>query len=46
MKALLDLLAHNKRYWLPPILLFLALAAWLAWKAGAAPSDPFEYRIH
>jgi len=46
MKALLDLLAAHKRYWLPPILLFVALLLWLAWKAGQAPTDPFEYRSH
>ena len=44
MTSLYELLARNKRYWLPPILLFLVLLAWLAWKAGGAPRDPFEYR--
>ena len=42
--SLLDTLSNNKRYWLPPILIFLALLAYLAWKAGQTPTDPFEYR--
>ena len=41
---LLQLLRDNKRYWVPPILLFLAVLAFLAWKASHAPDVPFDYR--
>lgn len=44
MKSLLKLLAENKRLWLPPILIFLAILAWLAWKAANAPDEAFDYR--
>lgn len=37
-------LARSKRYWLPPLLLFVALLVYLAWKASNQPSDAFEYR--
>lgn len=44
MNDLLDFLAHNKRYWLPPILIFAALVAYLAWSNAQAPAEPFDYR--
>ena len=45
MKPLLRLLATNKRYWVPPILIYLGLVYWLATKGAEAPTNPFEYRM-
>ena len=42
---LLAFLKNNKRYWIPPILIFLALLVWLAWVAADTPASPFEYRM-
>ena len=44
MQAFLDFLAHSKKLWIPPIVIFMALLAYLAWKSANAPSDPFDYR--
>ena len=43
--SLVRLLAHNKRLWVPPIVIFLALLAWLAWRAANAPDEAFDYRM-
>lgn len=45
MHAILDYLAHNKRYWLTPIVLWVALLLFLAWQSAETPADPFEYRF-
>ena len=44
MNDFLDFLAHNKKLWIPPILIFAALVIWLATRSGEVPSDPFGYR--
>ncbi|MCB9898861.1 MAG: hypothetical protein H6825_12725 [Planctomycetes bacterium] len=44
MNDFLIFLKANKRWWLPPILIFFALLAWMAWKAANTPNDPFDYR--
>ena len=44
MKDFVNFLAHNKKLWVPPILIFAALVTYLALKSSAAPSDPFQYR--
>lgn len=41
--AMLAFLRENKRYWVPPILVFLAVLAYLAWRASQTPDSPFEY---
>lgn len=46
MKDLLALLAANKRYWLPPIVVFALVVAYLAWKAAQNPSEAFDYRAN
>ena len=43
MHDLLDFLKNNKKYWVPPILIFLALLVWLAWQAANTPESPFEF---
>jgi len=45
MHAILEYLTHNKRYWVPPIVLWLLLLLYLAWQTADAPVDPFEYRF-
>lgn len=45
MHVFVRYLAGNKRYWLPPILLWLALLMYLAWTSAETPVDPFEYRF-
>jgi hypothetical protein len=42
--AMLDWLKHNKRYWVPPILIFVAVLVYVAWRAAGTPDSPFEYR--
>ena len=41
---MLDWLRNNKRYWVPPILIFAALLVYVASQAADTPSSPFEYR--
>jgi hypothetical protein len=45
MNAILTYLATNKRYWVPPIVLFVTLLVYLASNSAATPVDPFEYRF-
>ena len=45
MKGVSSWLTHNKRYWLPPIALFLAVLVAVAWMNAEVPVDPFEYRF-
>ncbi len=44
MTEFLDFLKHNKRWWVPPIVVFFALLIYLAWKVSQTPESPFEYR--
>ena len=37
-------LRTQKRYWIPPIVLVLAVLAYVAWKTQTLPTSPFEYR--
>ncbi len=46
MKSFFSYLACNKRYWVTPILLFVALLLYLAFKSSKTPVDPFEYRLY
>ena len=40
---MIEFLKHNKRYWLPPILIVAAALFWFAWQAATTPGSPFEY---
>lgn len=42
---MLDYLKNNKRYWIPPILVFLAVILWVAYKASTVSGSPFEYGL-
>lgn len=44
MSDLLAFLRANKIWWITPIVIFLALLAYLAWQAANTPHDPFDYR--
>ncbi len=43
---MIEYLKNNKRFWVPPIVVFLAILIWVAWKAANAPGSPFEYELH
>jgi len=45
MHTIFNYLAINKRYWVVPILLWVILLVYLAWKSAEIPVDPFEYRF-
>jgi len=38
--------ARHKRFWIPPILLYCGILAFLAWKAATTASSPFEYALY
>jgi hypothetical protein len=44
MNGFLDFLTQNKKLWIPPILILLALLVYLAMKSAEAPTNPFAYR--
>ena len=43
---MIDYLKNNKRYWVPPILVFLAVLVYVAYKAATVSGSPFEYDLH
>lgn len=45
MKNFLQFLRDNKVWWITPIVVFLALLVFLAWKASQTPDSPFTYRF-
>ena len=46
MKGFLDFLAQNKKLWIPPILVFLALLVYVAMKSADVPNEAFDYRAN
>jgi ABC-type transporter Mla subunit MlaD len=46
MSKLTKTLADNWIWWVVPIVLFLVVVAWFAWKSSQAPSEAFDYRYN
>jgi HAMP domain-containing protein len=46
MSKLTKTLADNWIWWVVPIVLFLAVVAYFAWKSSQAPSEAFDYRYN
>lgn len=46
MKGFLDFLKQNKKLWIPPILVFIALLIYVAMKSADVPKQPFDYRAN
>ena len=45
MRAFLWFLRHRKRYWIPPVILYVVLLAILAWQVAGIPLSPFIYEL-
>ena len=41
----LDFLAHNKKWWLLPILIVMAIVGVLAWLTASSGAGPFIYTL-
>jgi hypothetical protein len=42
---MIEYLKNNKKYWVPPILIFIAVLIFIASQAADTPESPFEYRL-
>ena len=45
MKTYLRFLARAPLWWLGPIVVYVALLAWLAWRAAHTAASPFTYQL-